>query len=226
MNRLWNEPFSSFREARHAYAIFLETDDYRLLSNHNAMAAVKLMSRQYLRYRAECQAHTNFLELAKWLTENQSKVLLAPLIHVGKRRTTPFTKIVFEDVVRNEELNHLFQHEQFEEEIKGPGWEIETKIYIPYSSTRFEDMSLKIALASFGLYITNFVYSNNDEGRYLDVNIMMQERDFKMDWDEDTWRTKRKALNDAEDDWESEDDLESRIKWIEDGMLDDEDPRI
>jgi len=230
---------------RELYNIFFEhTKDMNYLTNGNAWQGMKLISDQYTRNRAEFQSLSDPNQIPAWLKVNQHRLFNVPLIQCEKdRKPTKFDRFEFVTFKEEEQLDHRFYfgNSSIEEDIKGPGYQGDLRVYIPYKTLRYDDTAVKWALASMGIYTFEMVYGSNDQGRYLDALFVMLARDwhFKVDFADWQIRGSRAGkpnplfddLTDEEYDQLSEEekdqvDLHERLWEIEEGYHDDEDDRL
>lgn len=252
-SKLTNTVCTNRTDLREHYKEFFlgVNDDVPYLRNGNMWQGLRLVVDQYVLARAEFQAIKDPNDVALWINENQHRLFNNPIIHaaMGKvqRKPEKFIRFEFASFKEDDDVDARFYFGDVaaEEDVQGKGFSGDLRVYIPYTTKPYDEPAVRWSLASFGIYITEQSFSNDDEGRFIDAEFVMLERDWSFDVALDIWvlETRRKrptrvmTAEELEDYFEEEfekmsegqksaHDFEERIKWIEDGLLDDEDPRI
>lgn len=253
-SQLTNQVCNTRTDLREHYKEFFLgiRDDVPYVINGNLWQGFRLVVDQYVRARAELQAVRDPNDIARWINANQHRLFNVPLIHAGMseagRKPEQFIRFEFASFKEDDDVDarFYFGNVAAEEDVEGKGYSGDLRIYIPYTTKPYDEPSVRWALASFGIYITEQAFSNDDEGRFIDASFVMLERDWSFDVELNIWvletrrwdrpsslMTNRELEDFLDEEFEklsegekSAHDFEERIKWIEDGLLDDEDPRI
>lgn len=252
-SKLFNSIHESHRELRGHYKEFFlgVNEDVPYLRNGNLWQGFRLVVDQYLLARAEIQAIRDPNDIAVWINENQHRLFNVPVIHAAMkkidRKPEKFIRFEFASFKEDDTVDARFYFGDVadEEDVAGVGFSGDLRIYIPYTTKPYDSTAIRWALACFGIYITEQTFSNDQEGRYLDAEFVMLARGWTFDIALDIWvleqrrqgPTRGMTAAEIEDYFEEEyeklsasehsaREFEKRIQWIEEGLLDDEDPRI
>lgn len=191
---------------------------------------MRLLSRQYRQWREEFQSLRSLPAMSKWLNTFQYRLYLAPMVQMVEPGPHPMVKqIKLAGGQRPEEgdvdLTHQHILDAVTEPVKGPGWEIDLRIYVRHGTRKpLSRRALREGLASYGIYIDNLTYENDEDNvPYYGGDAVILQRDFVNLKDVRRSKRQRSAYDGYDDD--EFDEFEQELERNDGSEADDEDER-